>query len=183
MRQLPEIVSTRNGGRHRLPRGRKQLRNSEQGAALVEFVMVLPLLLILLFGLIEMSWAFAQVNDVRHGAREGARSAAVAVGDVNAIGAEVCGRMDVVKPAQNVQVALANIAGNPTVPGEGSVGGLGQITVTADLDTITGFFDFLLGSKDVSSTVEFRLEQPSSGDGDAAWWADVAAGTTTYVCP
>ncbi len=144
---------------------------------------MLPLLLALLFGLIEMSWAFAQVNDVRHGAREGARAAAVAAGDVAALGQGVCDRVDVVQPAQNVQVIFAQVATSPNVPGEGSVGALGEITVTADLDTLTGLFDFLLGSKDVTSTVEFRLEQPGRGEGDAAWWADVTGGSDTYVCP
>lgn len=158
-------------------------RSDESGAALVEFVMVLPLLIALLFGLIEMSWAFAQVNDVRHGAREGARAAAVDLGGVAVVGQEVCDRVDVVRPAQNVQVIFAQGPSSPSTPGEGSVGALGTVTVTADLDTLTGLYDFLLAGKDVSSTVEFRLEQPAGGDGNAAWWADISGGTTTFVCP
>jgi len=176
MRLLRHRVQRRDLGDQRSPR-------SESGASLVEFAMVLPLLLALLFGLIEFSWAFAQVNDVRHGAREGARAAAVDIGDVATIGQEVCERVDVVRPAQNVRVTLAQVATSPSVVGEGSVGAIGQITVKADLDTLTGLFDFLLGSKDVESTVEFRLEQPAGGDGDASWWTDISGGTDTFVCP
>ncbi|MGI9584504.1 MAG: TadE/TadG family type IV pilus assembly protein, partial [Acidimicrobiia bacterium] len=70
-------------------------QSRESGAALVEMAMVLPLVVLLLFGMIEASWAFAQANDVRHGTREGARLAAVDYGDVAAIGTEVCDRMDI----------------------------------------------------------------------------------------
>jgi len=150
---------------------------------LVEFALALPLLLALLFGLIEMSWAFAQTNDVRHGSREGARAAAVDIGTVAAVGQAVCDRMDVVAPAQNIQVTLTRVSSSPTVPGEGSVGALGQISVEADLKTITGFYNFLLGGKTLESTVEFRLERPAGGDGNATWWDDIDSSGATYTCP
>ncbi|MDX2342217.1 MAG: TadE/TadG family type IV pilus assembly protein [Acidimicrobiia bacterium] len=151
----------------------------DSGASLVEFAMVLPLLLALLFGMMEFSWAFAQINDLRYGTREGARAAAVDIGDYSTVGQAVCDRMDIVAPTQNVNVILT--PDDPSV--EGSVGALAQITVTADLQTITGFYDFLLASKTLSSTVEFRLEQPSGGDGNTAWWDDAIGGTTTFSCP
>ena len=164
-------------------RGLKRARSEERGASLVEFALALPLLLALLFGLIEMSWAFAQTNDVRHGAREGARVAAVDIGTVAAVGQAVCDRMDVVAPAQNVQVTLTRVATSPTVSGEGSVGALGQISVVADLKTITGFYNFLLGGKTLASTVEFRLERPAGGDGNGTWWDDIDIYGDTYTCP
>jgi Flp pilus assembly protein TadG len=46
---------------------------SQRGAALVELAVILPLFVLLIFGMIEAGWAFAQANDVRHGAREGRR--------------------------------------------------------------------------------------------------------------
>lgn len=155
----------------------------ESGASLVEFALILPLLLSLLFGVIEMAWAFSQVSDVRHGAREGARVAAVDVGTVAAIGQTTCDRMDVISPAQNVSVNLTPVASSPTNPGEGSLGALAQISVSADLKTLTGFFDFILAGKTLTSTVEFRLEQPSGGSGDSVWWAEATSGTDTYTCP
>lgn len=147
--------------------------------------MVLPLLLALLFGLIEMSWAFAQLNDVRFGAREGARAAAVDIGDIATLGQSTCDSMDVVAPTQNIEVTLTPVVASPAMPGEGSVGASAQITVTADLQTITGFYDFLLGGKTVTSTVEFRLEQPATGSGDSAWWGGASLGSPsdTYACP
>jgi hypothetical protein len=84
--------------------------------------------------------------------------------------------MDLVQPTQSIEVTLTPISSSPSEPGEGSVGALARITVTADLETITGFFDPLLGGKTISSNVEFRLEQPAGGSGDSTWWADASSG-------
>ena len=48
-------------------------KRGEKGANLVEFALVMPFLLILLFGIVEFAWVFATNLDVKHGAREGAR--------------------------------------------------------------------------------------------------------------
>ena len=141
----------------------------ERGAALLEFGVVLPILLLLLLGIIETSWAFAQQNDIRHGTREGARLAAVDWGTAAALGQEVCDRMDIVYPAQSPTVTFTPISG-------GNLGGLAQITVTAPVNTLTGFLDGLLEELDMASTIEFRLEQPSAGT--AQWWN---GGATTVV--
>ena len=149
------------------------VRRTESGASLVEFALVLPLLLALVFGIIEASWAFAQQNDVRHGAREGARAAAVDIGDTNTVGQAVCDRMDVVNPAQGITVTLIEDPGTPTVSEPGAIG---TIRVEANLQTLTGFFPGLFGGT-VSSEVQFRTEQPASGD--PQWWGD---GIPNHTC-
>lgn len=55
---------------------RAKLRR-EEGAAAVEFALILGLLAILVFGLLEYGLAFWQVQNLRAAAREGARVAAV----------------------------------------------------------------------------------------------------------
>jgi Flp pilus assembly protein TadG len=52
-------------------------RSAESGAALVEFALVLPLLLILLFGMLDFGKAFNYWIDETHLANEGARWAVV----------------------------------------------------------------------------------------------------------
>jgi Flp pilus assembly protein TadG len=52
-------------------------RNEERGAALVEFALVLPLLLILLLGMLEFGTVFNYWIDSTHLANEGARWAVV----------------------------------------------------------------------------------------------------------
>jgi Flp pilus assembly protein TadG len=57
----------------------KMQRNlrEEDGAAAVEFALIVGLLAILVFGLLEYGLAFWQVQNLRAAAREGARTAAV----------------------------------------------------------------------------------------------------------
>ena len=155
----------------RLPSRRAQ--HGERGAALIEFALILPLLLLLVFGIIEASWAFGQQNDIRHGAREGARLAAVDGGDVTTIATEVCARMDLVYPASTPTVTLTPISS------ESVRGGLASITVQTNLDSLTGFLDETFGGIRLESSVEFRLELPTSGE--PAWWVGGAGGSVT--CP
>jgi Flp pilus assembly protein TadG len=54
----------------------KRLR-SESGAALIEFALVLPILLLLLLGIVDLAKAFNYANDSTHLANEGARWAVV----------------------------------------------------------------------------------------------------------
>ena len=60
------------------------IRETERGQALVEFTMVLPILLILLFALVDFGRAFYTWLLVTNAAREGARIAAVQA-DTNAV--------------------------------------------------------------------------------------------------
>jgi Flp pilus assembly protein TadG len=61
---------------------RSKLRR-EDGAAAVEFALVVGLLAILVFGLLEYGLAFWQVQNLRAAAREGARVAAVGGDDTD----------------------------------------------------------------------------------------------------
>src|SRR5207244_9999308 len=58
-------------------RFRRQLEADESGVALVEFALVLPLVLILLLGMIDVGKAVNYWNDETHLANEAARYAAV----------------------------------------------------------------------------------------------------------
>ncbi|MGI9648242.1 MAG: TadE family protein [Acidimicrobiia bacterium] len=49
----------------------------DSGAALVEFAIVVPLLLLLVFGIIEFGRAYNAQNTLTHAAREGAREYAI----------------------------------------------------------------------------------------------------------
>ena len=53
------------------------LTNNESGQALVEFALVLPLLLLLVFGMLDFGKAYNYWNDATHLTAEGARYAAV----------------------------------------------------------------------------------------------------------
>lgn len=137
--------------------------------------MVMPLLLLLLFGVIEFAWLFTQNLDVRHGAREAARLIAVNYPDgpvfpapsptdatqTDEIVAEVCSRMT---SARDVRITLQS---------SGGVGDPAVAEVFADAYSLTNFFDWAIPEDMVlSSRVEIRVEQP-------AGWASV----TEQPCP
>ena len=56
---------------------RKKIFKSEKGASAVEFALILPILIILIFGIFEFAIAFNNYMTITHAAREGARRAAV----------------------------------------------------------------------------------------------------------
>lgn len=130
-------------------------KSGERGANLVEFAILAPLLILLLFGIIEFGWLFGQYNDVRHGAREGARFAAVNAGDNAAVLDSVCSAME------GLTAGMSSIDVSWT---DGAiVGSQSQITVTANVTSLSGLpliTTFL--PNQLTSTVTFRLEQPSA---------------------
>ncbi len=67
--------------RSRLARIAKWLRKTETGQALVEFTMILPLFLLLLFALVDFGRGFYTWLVITNAAREGARIAAVQSND------------------------------------------------------------------------------------------------------
>ena len=141
-------------------------KSNERGANLVEFAILAPLLILLLFGIIEFGWLFGQFNDVRHGAREGARFAAVNAGDNAAILDSVCSAME----GLTAGMSSIDVSWTDGV----TVGSQSQITVTANVTSLSGLplITTFLPSQ-LTSTVTFRLEQPS------ALWAP----SSTVSCP
>lgn len=155
--------------------------DKDRGAAAVEFALVVPLLLTLVFGIIEFGWAYGQMLDVRHGAREGARLVSVNAlppgmtsDDVTPaqqsdyIVATVCDRMDLTDDAE-VTLSLETA-------GEASAGALAIVEIDSDLQTITGWFDGFLGTKNLNSTLQVRLEQEAT-------WNEITAKACSSVVP
>ncbi len=150
---------------------RKRLAE-DRGANLVEFALVAPFLIMLLFGIIEFAWVFGQDLTIKHGAREGARLSAVAFGASTT-------------DLTNETVSRMNIATSPTVafcikpalvspssemnPGDGI-----EVTVSQPRTSLTGIMDWVFPASftNLSSTVEIRAEQAPSG-----YWS------ATSTCP
>jgi Flp pilus assembly protein TadG len=60
---------------------RRILRRNRRGAAAVEFALVVPLVLLLLWGIVDIGRAFYTLNNLASAVREGARTAAVMATD------------------------------------------------------------------------------------------------------
>jgi len=139
-------------------------RDREKGAAAVEFAIVLPLLVLLVFGIMEAGWLFAQINDIHHGAREGARLAAVNYED--GVQSEMCDRMDLASASSPVVTLTATEDIDGDFLGRGDVG---YVKVEITYQSLTGVLDSIFDGKVITSEVDFRLEQPLDGATAIAW--------------
>lgn len=122
----------------------------DRGANLVEFALVMPLLLLLILGIVELGFLFGQFNEVRHGAHEGARLAAV---DDSNLTANTCGAMNL-----NGTVAV-----DFTAPASLDAGDQGSVTVTLTVNSLSGLglIEMFLPSS-LTNTADFKLEQPAT---------------------
>ena len=119
---------------------------SERGATMVEVAFALPVFLLLVFGIIEFSYAFAQNNEIRHVAREAARDASVdPSGDP--VG-QVCGGLALIDPSDVISIT--------------------KIEVSAQYSTLTGAFDGVLAGTTLRTSHQFFVEQPTTG-GLTSW--------------
>lgn len=139
-------------------------QRGERGAALMEFAILTPLLVLLILGIVEFGWLFGQFNDVRHATREGARFAAVNGGTENDIAARVCVAVDGFDAG--LESLTVHLVDGPTpVEDEGydgSIGDLASIVVIAEVSHLTGvpiITTFLPST--LTSDVSFRLERNS----------------------
>jgi Flp pilus assembly protein TadG len=138
-------------------------RTADKGASLAEFAIVLPLLFALLLGTVEFSWVLGQYLDLRHGAREGARMAAVNYPEGDnppdltrdntntlALRSETCSRMNI---ASGIEVTFQSSGGEDD-----------PITVTASAParTLTALLAPLFSSMTLSSTIVLHAEQPAT---------------------
>ena len=83
---------------------RQFARRRDEGAAAVEFALVLPILVVLLFGIIEFGLVFDAQLTITHAAREGARVASVGGNVGSAVAAQTSGLTGVTytwKPVTN----------------------------------------------------------------------------------
>jgi len=129
----------------------------EAGAALVEFVLVLPLLLVLLLGMLDLGKAFNYWIDETHLAHEGARFAAVNrnPGPGASLQESIKSQADSDELKGAIQVCIS-------FPGGGAVVGEPvEVKVTSKY-TFLGFIADRLDvtDKDITTTSTMRLERP-----------------------
>jgi Flp pilus assembly protein TadG len=136
---------------------RARRRNGEKGQALVEFTLLIPIFLLLLFAIIDFGMGFYSWITVTNAAREGARLGAV-LATQQEIEDRVYQTASLPDEATKMTVTVTNAQGQP---GESVV-----VEVDYDYDLITplaGIVSFVSGDTlgptlTFSSTAEMRLE-------------------------
>jgi Flp pilus assembly protein TadG len=137
----------------------------ESGSALVEMAIVVPLFLLLVFGVIEFGFVFYRQIGINQGVREAARSAAVAN---YSGGVATCTGTSVVEIACLAD-ARSGVSGTKSAvhivgPGTG-VGAEVEVCSEYPESSVTGLFSSLLPAH-LTSNVTMRLEQPLTGGAD-----------------
>jgi TadE-like protein len=175
---------------------RPRLNEGERGAALVEFVLVLPLVLLLLFGMVDFGKAFNYWNDETHLANEAARQAVVnrcpscssgqKINDwirTEADSAELRngGTQSVSSPGLNVCIWFPKNTDPSDDPvRDHAVGDPVQVVVHAQYNWLA----YLVGQglplhSDIAGTATMRLEQPYKANGSDAFTTGPAAAPKT----
>jgi Flp pilus assembly protein TadG len=122
-----------------------------RGQAVIEFAMVLPLLLLVVFGITEFSRAWMTVNILTQASREGARLAVVTAPDVALVTARV---NEVCNAAGVTTTGITVVPPSPSDP-ERRV----TVTVQADFQVIPGnILGTFSGTIPLSATAVMRHE-------------------------
>ena len=128
-----------------------KLRKSERGQSLVEFALVLPVLLILVLGSIDVGWLLYAKISTASAAREAAR--AVAVLDAT----EYAGFQGIADAKMTAVPGTEIVNVEPKVYTEGAQV---TVTVTTNVSPLVGFLptSIIPNSVNIESQVSMRLE-------------------------
>ena len=137
--------------------------DGDRGAVIIEMALIAPFLFMVIFAIVEFGYGYGQSLDVRHGARESARLAAVnyrataVTGNAQTteIVAATCARMQIVG-GDDTSVSLGFVESGAAGKQRGD---FAFVEVKRPLKQMTGFLDFALHDVALSSRVETRLEQ------------------------
>ncbi|MBI3873219.1 MAG: pilus assembly protein [candidate division Zixibacteria bacterium] len=105
-RDISESGFNRLGHVNGKSRDRRRSRYPERGQSVIEFAFILPLLLLLVFGITELGRMLMQTNVLTQAAREGARAAAVGADSTSA-----AARAEDVLQAAGITPASIEVAG------------------------------------------------------------------------
>ena len=131
---------------------RRRTSRDERGAAAIEFALVMPLLLLLVFGIIQYGWHFYAMQAGTSAASDLARR--LSVGDCVGGGATL---------VENRLGPAAPGTPDVTAPGALNPDDIGDtITVTVTFDTIDFNFPLIPYDPTVSRTASARLEDTTS---------------------
>jgi Flp pilus assembly protein TadG len=125
----------------------------EDGAAAVEFALVLPILLAVVFGIVEFSWTFNQQISLSNAARESARYMAIHYAEADAESTAIGQGLASAPSAVGATITIDSECA-PTTPSHDPL----AVTATATLTApgITGWFAPIFGSG-LALTSESRM--------------------------
>jgi hypothetical protein len=206
----PMVDARGNDRRARVTRRARRRRRGDDGVALVEFAIIMPLLFALVFGIIDFGGVFNDWIAMRQGARDGARTAVTGTLPTdtctiygtppnNSVRNLVClvkDRSDI--PENLIRVAIA-IEGSGSMSGNAAYAAANtdpalktsvRVCTMIDVRSFSGFYASILESKVLRTEVQMRIErtvknadptQPSTKP-DLVNWSENPIAGATWTC-
>jgi Flp pilus assembly protein TadG len=133
-------------------------RTDQRGAAAVEFALVVPLLLMLVFGIVDFGYMVNRVSLVNNAARDAAREGSLA-GTQASITATATAALDGV-PGTTVTVSCTKPDGSAcaTYDADATSGGTTVVTINYEHEMITPIAFIFGDSVNLSRTARMRIE-------------------------
>lgn len=146
--------------------GRRSRRRSaigdQRGASLVEFAVVLPVLMTLIFGVVEFGVTYNDYIGLRQGARDAARQAAVAEfgsGACTPVGYSNPGPTSALMCLTKDRSVQDDVRVKVVVPSPYEVGATLVVCSQRGLQSMTGLFAGVLDDIEIKTEVKMRVEQ------------------------
>lgn len=151
----------------------RRMNRQRRGQALVEFALILPILLLIIFGIVDAGRLIFTMNTVGNAARSAAR---VAIVNQSTIGTNTC---DTISPTAyatgcaiasgiNLSIAPADVVVTYRDPADAapcavmSIGCLAVVQVTGHYTPLTPIIGQIIGSVTVQSTSKIPIERVCS---------------------
>ena len=133
-----------------------KLKKSEKGQSLVEFVLILPILIILILGVLEFGWMLNAKVTVNSAAREGARTrAALGFSSVYNSTYETAATNAILKALDTSNITLV-IPPNYTIDSDTEGSNRVNVKISTQVDPLIGFF--IDDTQTVDGYASMRLE-------------------------
>jgi Flp pilus assembly protein TadG len=134
-----------------------RIKHNERGAAAVELAILLPLLVMLVFGIVEFSIAYNKQQGLHAAAREGARYAALPTNTKSEVEDHVRDALDGVVSDADAAAATITVNPNTTRPCDLVATGT-PVVVTVEVDDQIDVPLIDGGVVDLTGRAEFRCE-------------------------
>lgn len=121
---------------------------SEKGQSLVEFALVIPLLVMILFGIVDFGRIFHTYLTLDHAGREAARAASIGKDDTTI-------KSVAVNDASSINLTTDQVSISPSTRTSGSDV---KITITYPVDFLTPVIGQIIGTFDLKDTTVMRVE-------------------------
>ena len=143
-----------------MPRSRHRRRRNDRGAAAVEFALVVPILLVMVFGIIDFGLAINRYAMVNNAAREGVREASLGATESEIRAVVTRGTADL--PGTVTIAVGCTLPDGTTTCTSWNVGmesgGIAEVTVTSTSNWLTPIGKLASETISIAKTSKMRIE-------------------------